>query len=64
MSYPPQILTDIPEDRVSEIVKSFRRDGAIKITQQQLRSGSWVVVAEFSEDEWSTKPKAKTRRIF
>ncbi|MFZ5931551.1 MAG: hypothetical protein ACOY15_10090 [Pseudomonadota bacterium] len=47
MSYPPQILIDIPESRVSEIVESFRRDGAIKITQQQMRSGTWVVTAEF-----------------
>lgn len=64
MSYPPQILTDIPESRVSEVVESFRRDGAIKITQQQLRNGTWVVVSEFSEDEMSSNPKAKTRRIF
>lgn len=50
MSYPPQILIDIPESRVSEIVESFRRDGAIKITQQQMRSGTWVVTAEFDRE--------------
>ncbi len=62
MSYPPQTLIDIPENRVSEIVESFRRDGAIKITQQQLRSGAWVVTAEFAEE--MTNDKTKKMRIF
>lgn len=50
MSYPPQKLTNIPVKRVAEIVDSFRRDGAIKIIQQPMPDGTWVVTAEFAAD--------------
>jgi len=50
MSYPPQRLTNIPVERVNEIVDSFRLDGAIKITQQPMPDGTWVVTAEFATD--------------
>jgi|GWRWMinimDraft_7_1066015.scaffolds.fasta_scaffold10659_2 hypothetical protein len=48
MPLPPQTLIDIPENRVSEIVESFRREGATNITQQKMRSGTWIVTAEFA----------------
>ncbi len=48
MPLPPQTLTDIPEVRVAEIVESFRREGATKITQEKAHSGAWVVTAEFA----------------
>lgn len=47
---PPQRLTNIPLARVPEIVDSFRLDGAIKITQEPMPDGTWVVTAEFASD--------------
>ncbi|MSP44042.1 MAG: hypothetical protein EXR08_11910 [Alphaproteobacteria bacterium] len=50
MGYPPQKLTNIPVERVAKIMDSFRRDGAIKIIQQPMPDGTWVVTAEFAAD--------------
>lgn len=47
---PPQRLTNIPLARVPKIVDSFRLDGAIKITQEPMPDGTWVVTAEFAAD--------------
>lgn len=49
-SIPPQRLISVPLNRVAEVSESFRLDGAIKIIQEPMPDGTWVVTAEFAAD--------------
>lgn len=40
-------LTDVPEERLEQLVASFRRDGAVEVRTLRQPNGSWTVEAAF-----------------
>ena len=45
-----ETLTNVPSERVEDIVSRFRADGAAKISREEQPDGSWTVTAEFSQE--------------
>ena len=46
-----QMSTDIPEEKVKDVVAGFQVDAPFRVETIKQPNGLWTVIAEFSEDK-------------
>lgn len=51
-------LIDVPANLVAEVVESYYRDGAVMVVPKPMQDGTWVVTAQFHQEEVRRPPAA------
>lgn len=47
-------LINVPDDKLSYIIKSFYRDGAVHVVSEPMPDGAWTVTATFAATTTTT----------